>query len=344
MPQGPPAAERGAQKGAERGAERSPSSVLGLVVYAFALATSVVLFGLPKQPFLVVGWFWLALIAKDVRKPWRTHLAFLRDWWLPVALLVVYMYSRGLADDLGFDVHVGEPIRFDRWLFGGTLPTEYLQAHLCGVPCRRSLPPRWYDVGLTTVYYSHFFATLSLAAWLWLRDRTAWVGYMRRYMSLCVLALIGYISYPMAPPWMAAREGRISPDVARITGRGWFDLGHSGGATGQQKLSAVGNQVAAMPSLHTALALFVALFAISRLSSRRRWLLLLYPAAMSFLLVYYAEHYVLDVLAGYAIVGIVMTGWAWWERRAARAAPVAQTEQLRPDGAVDVVGARVPQE
>jgi hypothetical protein len=219
-----------------------------------------------------------------------------------------------LADELGFSVHVTEPIRFDRWLFGGTLPTEYLQAHLCGVPCKRSLPPRWYDVALTTVYYSHFFATLSLAVWLWLRDRASWVRYVRRYLSLCVVALIGYIVYPMAPPWMAARDGYLSSDIHRITGRGWFDLGHSGGATGQQKLSAVGNQVAAMPSLHTALALFVACYAIMRLSSGWRWLLLAYPAAMSFLLVYYAEHYVVDVLAGYAIVALVMTGWSLWER------------------------------
>jgi membrane-associated phospholipid phosphatase len=301
--------------------DRRTTSVPGLVVYATALTAYVVLFGLPKQPWLVVAWFWLALIAKDVRKPWREHVAFWRDWWIPVGLLVLYTYSRGLADQLGFAVHFREPIDFDRSLFGGTLPTESLQHQLCGDPCRRSMPPRWYDVGLTTVYYSHFFVTPVVAAWLWLRDRTVWIGYMRRYMSLCAVALTGYVLYPMAPPWMAAREGEIG-HVARITGRGWYDLGHSGGATGQQRLSTVGNQVAAMPSLHTALALFAALFLISRLSSPYRWLLLLYPAAMSFLLVYYAEHYVLDVLAGYACVALVLGGWAWWERRSHRT-PVA---------------------
>ena len=43
-------------------------------------------------------------------------------------------------------------------------------------------------------------------------------------------------------------------------------------------------------------------------------MLLAYPATMSFLLVYYAEHYVIDILAGYAIVARVMTGWSLWER------------------------------
>ena len=306
--------------------------VLGLLVYAVALYVWIAVVGLPKQPFLAVAWMWLAVVAWNVRRPWRAHLEFLRDWWPPLALLATYMYSRGLADELGFTVHVTEPIRFDRWLFGGVLPTEYLQAHLCGVPCSRSLPPRWYDVLLTTVYYSHFFVTLGVAVWLWLRDRVAWVAYVRRYLSLCVVALVGYIVYPMAPPWMAARDGYVTSDVRRITGRGWYDLGHSG-ATGQQRLSAVGNQVAAMPSLHTALALFVALWAIMRIQSRWRWLLLIYPAAMSFLLVYYAEHYVLDVLAGYAVVALVMAGWTWWERRSG----VRLEQELSQARASDVI-------
>jgi len=290
--------------------------VVSLLAYAVALSSWVALIGLPQQPLVVVALTWLAVVAWDVRRPWRAHLDFLRDWWPALALLMVYMYSRGLADDLGFGhVHVTEPIEVERWLFGGILPTEYLQAHLCGVPCERSMPPRWYDVLLTTVYYSHFFVTLAVAGWLWLRDRIAWKGYLRRYLSLCVLALIGYISYPMAPPWMASRDGYLSPDIARITGRGWYDLGHSG-VTAHQRLSAVGNQVAAMPSLHAALALFVAVYGITRLQRRWRWLLLLYPAAMSFMLVYYAEHYVVDLLAGYAAVGLVMWGWSWWERRA----------------------------
>ena len=95
--------------------------------------------GCRKQTVVVVGWIWLAVIAWDVRRPWREHLAFLRDWWLPLGILTVYLFSRGLSDDLGFvEVHVTEPLSIDRWLFGGVLPTEWLQAELCGVPCERS--------------------------------------------------------------------------------------------------------------------------------------------------------------------------------------------------------------
>lgn len=294
--------------------------VAGIVTYLAAITTWTALVGLPKQTFLVVGWMWVAVIAWDVSRPWREHLAFLRDWWPVLALLTVYLYSRGLSDDLGFvGVHVTEPIAVDRWLFAGTVPTEWLQAQLCGVPCERSQPPRWYDVVLTTVYYSHFFVALVVGGVLWARDRASWIGYMRRYISLTALALAIYIVYPMAPPWMAARDGYISAGVHRITGRGWHDLGHSGGSGSSggahQQFSAVGNQVAAMPSLHAALALFVVTYAIVRWRSPWRWGLLVYPLAMSFALVYYAEHYVVDLLAGFVAVAVVMLGWAAWERR-----------------------------
>ena len=301
-----------------RSATQSPIAlrVVSLLIYAAALTTYVAVIGLPKQSWAAVAWLWLATIAWDVRKPVLDHLAFLRDWWMPMALLMVYLYSRGISDDLGFvSVHVTPPIDADRWLFGGTLPTEWLQAHMCGVPCERASEPAWYDVALTTVYYSHFFAALSIAAYLWMRDRPEWIRYMRRYLTLTFTALVIYIVYPMAPPWMASRDGYITEDISRITGRGWFDFGKSGGGGAHQQFSAVGNQVAAMPSLHAGLSILVATYLITRLRSPWRWLMVLYPVAMSFMLVYYAEHYVIDIIAGGVCVVAVMLGWRTWERR-----------------------------
>jgi hypothetical protein len=286
--------------------------VASMLAYAVALTCWVSVMGLPRQVFPAFGWIWLATIAWNVQAPLRAHLDFLRDWSMPLAVLTVYLYSRGLADDIGFvSVHVTEPIEADRWLFGGTLPTEHLQAQLCGNPCERSTPPHWYDAVLTTVYYSHFVVALSIASVLWLHDRSAWVWYMRRYLSLNVLALVVYITYPMAPPWLAAQDGAIPGHIARLTGRGWYDLRDG---DFHQKLSAVGNPVAAMPSLHAGIALFVALYGVSRLQRRSRWLLLLYPLVMSFMLVYYAEHYVVDIVAGFAATGIALWGCALWER------------------------------
>ncbi|MFJ9315706.1 phosphatase PAP2 family protein [Pimelobacter simplex] len=298
--------------------------VLGALAFVVGLVVYMQVEGLPRQGYQVVLILWLATVAWDVRRPVREHLAFLRDWWPPFVVLLFYLYSRGVSDDLGiFSVHFTEPIEVDRWLFGGTLPTQFLQEHLCGVPCRQSLAPRWYDVVLTTVYYSHFFAALAIGAVLWKRKRDEWIYFMRRYLVIISLSVICYVLYPMAPPWMAARDGYLTDDVARITGRGWFDLTASAGSTttAHQNVSTIGNQVAAMPSLHSALAIFIAWWVIARFASPWRWTVLLYPASMLFSLVYYAEHYVIDEIAGALLVVIVMAGWGWWDRRRAARSP-----------------------
>ena len=155
-----------------------------------------------------------------VEAPWRYHLGFLRDWWAPVAGLVVYFYSRGLADEFGFAPHFQMPITVDTWLGGGVLPSERLQAALCGTPCDPNSAPRWYDVLYTTVYTTHFVVGLTIAMVLWLRNRGEWIKWMRRYIGANMAALVVYIFYPMAPPWMAWEEGYLPHEVVRITHRG----------------------------------------------------------------------------------------------------------------------------
>ena len=270
-------------------------------------------------------WIWLATIAWHAEAPWRDHLDFWRDWWRPLLLLVGYWLGRGLADHLGVPVHYEMPVRVDRWLGGGTVPTVALQQAWCGEPCVRTLPPHWYDVLLTTVYASHFLVALTLAGVLWLRGRPGhrpeWARWMRRYVTLLFAGLAIYVVYPMAPPWMAARDGYL-PDVQRITGRGWSEIDLH-----RQTMIMFGmaNKVAAMPSLHAGIACLVAFYAIGRLASRWRWVLLLYPVAMSLALVYFAEHYVVDLLAGALLAGLVMVGCARWDRWEGRRAPVEPT-------------------
>jgi membrane-associated phospholipid phosphatase len=230
---------------------------------------------------------------------------------VPLAALVVYFYSRGLADEFGFAAHIQMPITVDLWLGGGELPSYRLQEALCGSPCDPSSDPRWYDLGLTTLYTTHFVFGLTLAVVLWVRSRTEWLKWMRRYIGANAAALVVYVLYPMAPPWMAWEEGYLTHEVHRITSRGWSDtdLGRF-----HLVLQGVGNPVAAMPSLHAGIAFMIALYGIQRLRTVWRWLLLTYPLLMSFALVYYGEHYVIDILAGFALAAAVLGACSWWEK------------------------------
>jgi hypothetical protein len=291
--------------------DRWRTPALGL--YVVTLGIWIALVGVPTDPFQMFFWLWLATIAWHPTAPWRHHLAFPRDWSPVFGGLVIYLFSRGLVDELvPIPVHWTEPITIDRWLGGGELPTQRLQDGWCSDPCSGTSPPRWYDAVLTTVYFSHFVAGLTLAVVLWLRSRAAWVPWMRRYLVINFSALVVYILYPMAPPWLASEEGYLTAHLPRLTGRGWDDLGLGGFHV---VLAKVGNPVAAMPSLHGGIAMLIALYGITRLRSAWRWLLLLYPLLMGLALVYYAEHYVIDILAGWALAAVVMLGCALWERR-----------------------------
>jgi membrane-associated phospholipid phosphatase len=68
--------------------------------------------------------------------------------------------------------------------------------------------------------------------------------------------------------------------------------------------------VAAVPSLHTAYSLLVVVFAFAW---RRRVGLafVVYPVLMWFTIVYFADHYVFDLVVGavYAIAAWIVAGW-----------------------------------
>ena len=309
--------------------------VASMAGYAVALGVWIDVLGVPNDTVQVFLWLWVGTIAWNIRSPWRSHLAFLRDWWVPVAGLVLYFYSRGLTDELGLPVHVEAPIQLDRWLGAGVTPTERLQAAWCGDPCVKDSPPRLFDLYFTTVYATHFFAGLTIAAVLWMRSRVEWQRWMRRYLSINLGALVVYIGYPMAPPWMASQMDEMGA-VSRITSRGWSEIGlHRIDVV----LQGVGNPVAAMPSLHAGAAFLIALYGVHRLRSRWRWLLLLYPLSMSTALVYYAEHYVVDVLAGALLAGCVLAGASVWERRRGPASEHGEARGDRTTGGGEQEGA-----
>jgi membrane-associated phospholipid phosphatase len=301
--------------------DRRKRRIIGMTIWAVVFAVGTYFLGVPtSDPLILFGWLWLASIAWRSDLPPKQHLLFLRDW-LPIALLlVIYNVSRGFADKL-FQPHVWPMIHADEAMFGGHVPTVWLQAHLY----HPGQVPWWMAV-VSLIYVSHFLTVPAIAVVLWLRpSRVQWARYMRRWFTLSVAGLVTYFLFPAAPPWWASEHGDIGA-VARLSTTGWDLIGlHSAGNTLNALQVDESNPVAAMPSLHTAYAMMAVAFFLPLL--RKRWwpLLLAYPLAMTFTLVYSGEHYVLDVLVGWLYVAATyfFVGLAekWWAGRRALRSP-----------------------
>jgi hypothetical protein len=306
------------------GAERAPvlhfahwplvrRCALGL--YFVALVVWSANYGIPVQRELVILWTCGALACVSLGRHPREILQLVLDWLPIVVVFWAYDLTRGAADTFGIGVHVHPMIDFDRFLFFGEVPTEWLQTHLYDPDALSA-----WNVFFTLTYTSYFIVPFALAGALWARDRPAFLRFAKRLVTLALTGLATYILFPAAPPWMAGEMGLLH-DIHRTTSKGWEILGVGTASLfsdGQDKV----NLVAAVPSLHSAFCMLVALFLWPRVRRRAlRPLLLLYPLAMGLTLMATGEHYFFDVALGWLYAGGVMAGWAWWEgRRAVRRA------------------------
>jgi len=120
-------------------------------------------------------------------------------------------------------------------------------------------------------------------------------------------------------PWMAAKNYHMLPPLTRSAGRGFIAVGLRAAANSWKNALDWGNAVAAMPSLHASFALIVPAFFLPWI--KPKWLkalVLLFPVMMLTSLVYLAEHWVIDGLIGWAIVGGSFWFWNWQEARRRR--------------------------
>ncbi|HEU4803787.1 MAG TPA: phosphatase PAP2 family protein [Solirubrobacterales bacterium] len=239
--------------------------------------------------------------------------------WLPFYLILVgYDFLRGFvgANPL-FPPHYLPQIDADKFLFGGVVPTVWLQERLYDVG---QLP--WYDVFSWAVYMSHYFMVFVIAAILWRVSHLRFLEFRAMVLALSIAAFATYALVPAAPPWMAADHLMIGP-VTRVTGSVWTELGVHPAASIWDKGDSLYNTVAALPSLHAAFPMLICCF-FWRSGWLARVLGVAYVLAMGWTLVYGGEHYVFDVLLGWVYAVAVYFGviWArarWSERRRIRA-------------------------
>jgi membrane-associated phospholipid phosphatase len=274
----PPATtRRGSVAVARQGVPRAGRYVLLFVALVLLLLPRSVWSSL--QALILVGPIaWTAL-------RWRNDRS-LTYWCAFIASFLVAGYFRDIGDTVG-PVFYRYPLEADRLLFFGAVPTTVLQSLLYTPGA-----PAWWDWAGLGIYLTHYVSLPVMGALVWWKRPAVLRPFLLGAAAMTVLAGVCFVMVSTAPPWIAAQHGLLPPvykpvlDLLTQTVPGVYHYGVS---------IAGGNDVAAMPSGHAAVATFAALVTHG---TRWAWLGLGYALAMGFVLVYFGEHYVVDILAG----------------------------------------------
>jgi membrane-associated phospholipid phosphatase len=200
------------------------------------------------------------------------------SWLVYGLLLMPYIAIRSLGDGW-LPWHDGEAL--ERRFFFGT-PTRFLQDHIYA----RDLT--WFDFAGFLLHISWFIAPLVVFVVIAIFERKRFPEFIAWCLACSYLSDIGYLVLPVRPPWMEAGITRVL-EVRQFIPYTGVD----------------NNPVAALPSLHAAFPLMMALFVFARCPRLRKmaWALTAYALAIGFAVVYLGEHWLLDVLSGYVFAG-----------------------------------------
>ena len=286
-----------------------------LAIYLALTVGAVVTVGAPDRP--AVLWWLVGLVVVTCAGTEAGFRRFLIDWVPVLVIAAGYDTVRAESADLLARAIVQPQLRFDEVVFGGTAPTVTLQRWL-----HAGAGVHWWDYLAWVFYLSHFVVTLSVAAVLYVWNRALFRRLAAVVLTVSVAGFITYFIVPAVPPWLASRQGAL-PHTTRVVHDVWAHLGLPGVAKIFNGDAQLANPVAALPSLHAAWPLLV-LLVLWPTMRRGRWVLVAYNVILCTVLVYGAEHYVSDILLGWAYAVVVF--WAWnrhWAHRDRASAELA---------------------
>src|SRR6476646_9597286 len=201
-----------------------------------------------------------------------------------VALYGVYELVRGFGgeDWAAARLHTADLVALERSL--GVFWEQGLQTASSSVPGLARLLGVLYLV-------LHFVGTIAFLVWVHRRRPEAFGVVRTTLVVATALALVGYLTYPAAPP--------------RLAGLGFTDtVTKSAGVNlSSDLLGALYNPLAAVPSLHFGYALLVGV-GLAMLATRP-WVRIvgaLYPALMLYVIVATGNHFFVDAALGGAVV------------------------------------------
>ena len=177
---------------------------------------------------------------------------------------------------------------------------------------------QWIVTGANWMYVnSHFVVTTTFLLWLYIARNHAFYYVRNMFMIAMGLALVGYVAFPTAPPRYLPEWG-FTDTVAAFVGE-----------AAEQSANVLYNPFAAVPSMHVAFALMIAIPAIKLVRHRAlKVLWALYPVVVTFVVMVTANHFWLDAALGAVVAALSASGasyalararpeaWAWRTGRA----------------------------
>ena len=249
--------------------------------------------------------FWLIAILLKRGKE------FIKDWFIFIILFWVYETLRGWADNIAKILHrpliITQTIQADKFLFYWLTKGQNLNFWL-----QQQLPPQ--TTNHIFLIFLFFFYTMFFWFWagtgflLWLNNKKLFKEYMKKLLTLSFLSVTIYTLFPTAPPWYASMKGFL-PHLDRIM---WSNVFPKSGISYIHFWDQ--NYFAALPSLHFSWPLLASIFLIkyaktlkeNKLAKYLLYSTIMVPLIILFAIVYGAEHYVIDAIAGLFLIFIVL--------------------------------------
>jgi len=244
---------------------------------ALALAAALAI-----VPFLVV----IGLFARPQRRGARFAMSFARETAVVLGLYALWQYAGTLAL-----LHVNGAVARGEWIYDFEqrwhLPSELTVQHLV-------MHSTLFTKGLNVFYATmHFPGMIAFLIWMFVRHRDDYPQ-VRNTMVIVTGAALAIQLVPVAPP-------RLTPGI------GFVDTGQLYHLSVYAPVGAPGpDQLSALPSVHVAWALLVALGVIVFGSSRWRWLILAHPFLTILAVVGTANHWWMDGLVAAQLIGLAI--------------------------------------
>ena len=149
---------------------------------------------------------------------------------------------------------------------------------------------------------AHWIVTTAFFVWLWFRRRSVYPYVRNGFLLANAIALCIFMAYPVAPPRLLTSAGFVDT-LNRVS-----DVDLHGGV-----LSGWFNPYAAVPSMHFGYAIMIGLVAMWLLRQwPLRFLALAYPALVFVTIVGTGNHFIVDAIAGTAVIAAGFGAIALW--------------------------------